>query len=188
MVDTELKTEFNQLIQEVSKEVLELSVSKSMVEAAYTVKEQVPTMTANISELKLALEALKSINTDFVMHKQELIKHESRVEHQIKEVGKQIDTDISLMKEVKEDISSIWIETERKFDKQSDYLTYISNQNLKQAKANETQINELTELTKEGVGMGLTTKKLLIWTLVFSLGSFGILTTLLLNTLKVISL
>ena len=61
MTDT-LRSEFNTLIQEISEEVMELTVTKSIQEASYAINEHTPVLEEKVSELQTILIGLKQVN------------------------------------------------------------------------------------------------------------------------------
>jgi exonuclease VII large subunit len=187
MPKTDLQREFHQLITEISKEVLELSVTKTMEKSANSMKENVPAITNNVEQLRRALENLHAVNSELTKHQVDLNKREQRVDHQLKNIVQKIEKDLHLSNDVQESMNSFRVETERRFDLQENVVQSVKDAADQHSDSLSTQVNELHELTEGGVLTGEKSNKLLIWSFVFSLGSFGIMFTLLLFTLGVIS-
>ncbi|MFD1707870.1 hypothetical protein ACFSCZ_14180 [Siminovitchia sediminis] len=181
----ELQREYNQLIKEISKEVLELSVAKSMEKASLTVNKQVPVMAESIDKLRKVLDELQYVNAEYLKRQQGQKKREERMDVQLKNILQKVEVDINHVKEIKGDITRFQEKTDKKFDLQDKAAKLLEESLEKRADQLDGQLNVLTN---HGVETADTSKKLLITTLIFSLGSFGILTTLLLHTLQVISL
>jgi predicted nucleic acid-binding Zn-ribbon protein len=184
----ELQKEFNQLIKEISNEVLELSVSKSIENASFTVKEQVPEMANQITRLNKALTNLQQVNHDLTKQYQFAEKRDAKIAEQMKRIEHKVDDDIKKVEKVIGDISSFQGKMHKRFDEQHSAIEDLEETTEKQTELFDQKLEELKTTTNAGLSTGLTTKTLLIWTLVFSVGSFGLLTTLLLQTLGVISL
>lgn len=188
MMQTELQNEFNELIKEISKEVLELSVSKSIENASFMIKGQVPTMTNNIKELKKALESLYAVKTELANYQKETQIRENKVDSQLISLIKKVENESKLVEEVKMNLSSFQKETKEKAKVHQDEILEVRGVTKSETKKLGEQLDTLHSLTNEGVIKGKKTNHLLIWTFIISLGSFGILTTILLQTLKIISL
>ena len=57
-----LRSEFNTLIQEISEEVMELTVTKSIQDVSYAINEYTPVLEEKVSELQTILIGLKQVN------------------------------------------------------------------------------------------------------------------------------
>ncbi|KSU60375.1 hypothetical protein AS034_16160 [[Bacillus] enclensis] len=187
MSKTGLQREFHQLITEISKEVLDLSVTKIIGTSADSMKKNVPAISNNVEQLRKALENLHAVNAELTKHQVELNKREQRVDHQLKNIVQKIDKDIHLSNEVQESVDSFCLEMERRFDQQENAVQSVKEQADRHSGSLGNQVKELHTLTESGVLTGEKSNKLLIWSFIFSLGSFGIMLTLLLFTLGVIS-
>lgn len=182
MMQKELQKEFKYLIKEISKEVLEINVVKSLEKASYTVKDQVPALSKNIDQLKFVLNDLQKINSQNVKHQQETSERENRIETKLKTIDQKVDSEIKKLNDFQKNLSSFQNETSSNFNGTVSSLERTINSNS--ATVNQ-QLTSLSSVTNE---KATELKKLLIWILVFSVGSFGVLSTILLNTLKVIAL
>ncbi|RBP02521.1 hypothetical protein [Rossellomorea aquimaris] len=187
MAKTDLQREFHQLITEISKEVLELSVTKTMEKSADSMKKNVPAISNNVEQLRRALENLHAVNSELTKHQVEQNKREQRVDHQLKNIVQKIEKDLHLSNDVQESMNSFRVETERRFDQQENAVQSVKETAQQHSSSLSNQVSELHTLTEGGVITGGKSHKLLVWSFVFSLGSLGIMLALLLITLGVIS-
>lgn len=114
-----LKSEFNTLIQEISEEVMELTVTKSIQEASYAINEHTPVLEEKVSELNKILIGLKQVNKqieDKVNHTElaglnkKLIDISTRLEKYEQDIikeHKQFNSNVKLMetRQMEEDVA-----------------------------------------------------------------------------------
>jgi len=189
-VSKELEKEFSELIKEISKEVLELSITKSVESASFAIKAQVPTMSQNIEQLKKALESLQWVNAELIKNQEEVKARDTRIDIQLKNMINKLESNIRIGKDLQEDVALIREDSNRDFEVQvkmfENAQANIRGDVKKQIALSETQSNILRELVNENIAEGYKRKKILSWTLLFSASSFGMLAILLLHTLNVL--
>jgi hypothetical protein len=186
MAQTELQKEFNDLVKSISDEVLELTVSKSINNATHVFENKVPELNRHLNDLRVVLDSLKQVSKSIADYEAGQKIRDNVIYEKFDSVQRKIDDrSESIIKKIGENTSLLNNNSRTSVNKLESM-----NQSLKEEirTTNKVLQSELNTLATDEKAFANTTRKLVISTLVFSIGSFGVLVTLLLKTLGIISL
>lgn len=185
MVQTDLQKEFNLLVKEISNEVLKLTISKSIENSSLVFEKKIPELNKHLKEMQIALDNLKLVSNSISSYEGDHKKRDNILQQKFTAIQTKIDEKSDSIKtEIKQNSSKMKIQHNELLNKNS----LLHKEVVHSREMVNEDINKLGSVTNqvaENIGKN---NKLTYAILLFSIGSFGILLTMLLNTLGVVAL
>ena len=186
MAQTELQKEFNDLVKSISDDVLELSVSKSIKNASHVFEKKVPELNRHLNDLRLVLDNLKQVSKSITNYESGQKSRDNVIYEKFTLTQKKIDDKTnSIIKKVGENATLFNNNHNINLNK----LDLMNKSLIGEIHTTKSVLqSELEGYAEEEKAFANTNRKLILTILGFSVGSFGVMVTLLLKTLGVISL
>lgn len=180
MQQVELQKEFNELIQKISKDVLELSVLKSVEKASNEIKKQVPGIERNSAGLKKSIEVLQGVSKELSVHLQDSKINENKIDDQLKHIRIKADGNNKILNTLKHDIAKDHVSQKQKLDAIDDMIGTLDNGLQEQFENLSSNHQQELEISVDKIN------KIAMWNLSFIMATFGIAVTLLLKAFSII--
>lgn len=187
MQQIELQKEFNELIQQISKDVLELSVLKSVEKASNEIKKQVPGIEKNSAGLKKSIDVLQGVSKELSAHLQETKIKENKIDDQLKNIRQKADGNTNILNTLKNDTAKQYVSQKRKLDAIDEMISTLDKDIQEQFEElldshRQDLKSSVVEINEEGNSI----KKVAAWNLFFTIAIFGATVTILLNVFSII--
>lgn len=181
--EQDLQQEFRELVKEISKEVLELDVVKSIGNYSNTIKTQVPMVSSSINELSNEVSKLSWISNELAKYKQEQVSRNIDIDDKLQVIETNVETEIKNIILLQELIIKNQKNIEAEFISQQ---TQINNALNVYADEVKEVVNQITVLSNKSLSNSKSTKKILSILLFAIYGMLGGFTYLFLKSIGII--